>query len=100
MPSPSFRRQVTDQLPYFAQRIRLSQHALELLYIAILCFVGTSLLLASAFGVGSTVLPWVITGIFLMGVALLIGALVLEFVEMWIGLKTIDIELQGISGKD
>jgi hypothetical protein len=30
----------------------------------------------------------------------LIGALVLEFVEMWIGLKTIDIELQGLSGKD
>jgi len=73
---------------------------LELLYIAILCFVGTSLLLASAFGVGSTVLPGVITGVFLMGVALLIVALVLEFVEMWIGLKTIDIELQGISGKD
>jgi len=53
--TPVRRRQVTDQLPYFAQRIRLSQHALELLYIAILCFVGTSLLLASAFGVGSGV---------------------------------------------
>ncbi len=98
--TPVRRRQVTDQLPYFAQRIRLSQHALELLYIAILCFVGTSLLLASAFGVGSPVLPGVITGIFLLGVVLLIVALVLEFVEMWIGLKTIDIELRGISGED
>ena len=37
------RRQVLGvQLTYFARRIRLSQRALELLYIAILCFVLTS----------------------------------------------------------
>jgi hypothetical protein len=47
--TPDRRRQITDQLPYLVQHIRLNQHALELLYIAILCFVGTSLLLASAF---------------------------------------------------
>ncbi len=95
---PDRRRQVTDQLPFFARRIRLSQHALELLYIAILCFVVTSLLLASTFWVGAPTLPLVITLIFLAGVSLLIVALVLEFVEMWIGLKTIDIELRDTMG--
>ena len=94
--TPDRRRQITDQLPYFVQRIRLSQHALEFLSIAILCFVGTSLLLASAFWVGTSTLPLVITVLFLAGVALLIVALVLEFVEMWIGLKTIDIEMRDV----
>jgi hypothetical protein len=92
--TPDRKCQILDQLPYFARRIRLSQYALELLYIAILCFVGTSFLLASAFWVGAPTLPLVITLIFLTGVSLLIVALGLEFVEMWIGLKTIDIEMR------
>jgi hypothetical protein len=86
--------QILDQLPFFAKRLRLSQHALELLYIAILCFVVTSLLLASVVWVGPPTLPLMIVLLFLAGVLLLIMALVLEFVEMWIGLKTIDIELR------
>jgi len=44
--------------------------------------------------VGPPTLPLMITLLFLAGVLLLIMALVLEFVEMWIGLKTIDIELR------
>ena len=86
--------QILDQLPFFAKRLRLSQHALELLYIAILCFVVTSLLLASVVWVGPPTLPLMIALLFLAGVLLLIMALVLEFVEMWIGLKTIDSELR------
>jgi hypothetical protein len=54
------------------------------------------LLLASAFWVGAPTLPLVITLIFLAGVSLLIVALGLEFVEMWIGLKTIDIEMRDV----
>jgi hypothetical protein len=46
--------------------------------------------------VGTPTLPLVITVVFLAGVALLLVALVLEFVEMWIGLKTIDIELRDV----
>ncbi len=90
--SPARRKQVLDQLPYFDRRIRLSQHALELLYLAILCFVVTSLLLASTLWVGPPALPLVVAIVFIIGVALLILALGLEFVEMWIGLKTIEIE--------
>ncbi len=90
--TPDRRQQVTEQLPYFDKRIRFSQHALELLYVAILCFVGTSLLLASTLWVGPPALPIVITTVFVAGVALLSLALGLEFVEMWIGLKTIEIE--------
>ncbi len=90
---PDRRRQVTAQLPYFDRRMRLSQHALELIYIAILCFVLTSLLLASALWAGPPVLPIVVMTIFIVGVAVLIGALVLEFVEMWLSLRTIEIEM-------
>ncbi len=94
---PDRRTQVLDQLPYFERRIRLSQHALEMLYLSILCFVVTSLLLASALWVGPPVLPVIIAILFVVGVALLILALGLEFVEMWIGLKTIEIETRDTS---
>ena len=88
------RRQVLGvQLTYFARRIRLSQRALELLYIAILCFVLTSLMLA----VTTFIPPWmvsvIVTTLFALGVGLLIVALVLEFVEMRLGLRTIQIEV-------
>ena len=96
--TPVRRKQVQDQLPHFVRRIRLSQQSLELLYIAILCFVVTSLLLASALWVGPPALPIVITIVFVTGVLLLILALGLEFVEMWIGMKTIEIETRDASG--
>ena len=91
------RQQVKDQLPYFDKRIRFSQHALELVYVSILCFVGTSLLLALPLWMGSPALPIVVTTVFVAGVVLLILALGLEFVEMWIGLKTIEIETRDTS---
>jgi hypothetical protein len=90
--TPARRRQVLDQLPHFARRIRLSQQSLEMLYLAMVCFVLTSLLLAALLWVGLTALPGVIATLFVIGVGLLIAALGLEFVEMWIGLKTIAIE--------
>lgn len=89
---PDRRQQVLDQLPYLAKRIRLSQRSLEMLYLAILCFVMTSLLLAAMLWVGASALPSVTAALFAIGVVLLIAALGLEFVEMWIGLKTIEIE--------
>ncbi len=91
------RQQVLEQLPYFRKRIRYSQHALELLYLSILVFVVTSLLLASALWVGPLAPPVVIPLIFVAGVALLILALGLEFVEMWVGLKTVEIETRDAS---
>ncbi len=90
------RRQVMAQLAYFDRRMRLSQHALELIYIAIICFVLTSLLLATVLWAASPVLPVVIAAIFVVGVGVLIGALVLEFVEMWLSLQTIKIEMTGL----
>src|SRR5713101_8476059 len=93
---PDRRQQVLAQLVYFDRRMRLSQHALELIYLAILCFVLTSLLLATVLWASRPVLPVVIAVIFVVGVAVLIGALVLEFVEMWLSLQTIKIEMTGI----
>ncbi len=88
------RAQVLAQIPFFRKRIRFSQHALESIYLAIICFILTSFLLATTLWVGPPVLPAVIAAVFVIGVALLIVALGLEFVELWIGLKTIDIETQ------
>jgi len=93
------RRQFRDQLPHFARRIRLSRQSLELLYIAMPCFVVTSLLLASTLWVGPAEFPIVITIVFVTGVLLLILALGLEFVEMWNGMKTIEIETRDASGE-
>lgn len=90
------RQQIATELPLFWRRIRLSQWSLDMIYVAIVCFVLTSLLLASGLWIGPPVLPIVITMIFVLGVALLIVALALEFVEMGISLRTIRIEMDAI----
>ncbi len=87
------RLQITSELRLFWQRIRLSQWSLDMIYVAIVCFVITSLLLTSGLWIGPPVLPIIITVIFAVGVMLLIVALILEFVEMSISLRTIAIEM-------
>ena len=94
---PARRQQIVTELGFFRRRIRFSQWSLEMIYGAIVCFVVTSLLLASSLWIGPPVLPIVITMIFVVGVALLIVALILEFVEMWISLRTIEIELSNVA---
>ncbi len=88
------RGQIADQLRLFEQRLRLSQRALELLYLAIICFVLTSFLLASTVWLG--VLARTTVTIFVLGVALLLMALVVQFLEMRVGLKTIQIEVDSV----
>jgi uncharacterized membrane protein (DUF485 family) len=90
------RQQIAKELALFWRRIRLSQWSLDMIYAALVCFVLTSLLLASGLWLGPPVLPIVITLTFVVGVALLIVALVLEFVEMGISLRTITIEMDGM----
>lgn len=95
-PSDETRRaQILEQIVLFIQRIHLSQRALELLYIAIVCFVLTSLLLAAAPWVGGPVMPASTAGVFVAGVVFLLLALLLEYREMHVGLKTIAIEVEG-----
>jgi hypothetical protein len=52
--------------------------------------------LATVLWTGSPALPILIAAIFVVGVGVLIGALVLEFVEMWLSLQTIKIEMSGL----
>jgi len=86
------REAVRAQIVLFDRRIRLSQRALELLYGAIVSFVTTTLLLAVAPWMGQTAVPSpLIAGIFIVGIASLLLALVLEFLEMRAGLSTIAI---------
>lgn len=92
--SPGRRRQIADQLELFRRRIRLSQSSLELIYLSILCFVITALLLASAMWMPRLSHPVVVSAVFVAGVVLLLASVVLEFVEMWVGLRTIDIEIR------
>ena len=73
--TPERRQEAVEQLVLFMRRLRLSQGALQLLYIAILCFVATSLLLASASWMSLPVLLALITVVFVGGVSLPIAAL-------------------------
>ena len=95
-PDEERRLQIVEQLAVFKRRVHLSQRALELLYLAIVCFVLTSLLLAAAPWVGSFAVAALPTAIFIAGVGLLLLALLLEYREMQLGLRTIDIEVEGI----
>jgi len=87
------RAQIVEQLVLFNQRIHLSQRALELIYIAIVCFVLTSLLLAAAPWVSGIVVPAITAGVFIVGVVFLLLALLLEYREMHLGLMTVGIEI-------
>jgi hypothetical protein len=87
------REAIRAQVVLFEKRIRLSQRALESLYGAIGFFVTTTFLLAVAPWIGQTAVPTPVTGgIFILGIASLLLALVLEFLEMRAGLSTIAIE--------
>ena len=90
------RAQLAAQLRLFYRRIRLSQWSLDMLYVAILCFVLTSFLLASQL-FGPHIAAATLLSIFAVGVAVLVVALVLEFIEMWIALTTIRIEMRDVS---
>ncbi len=89
------REQIVAQLALFQRRIGLSQRALEFLYLATVVFVVTSLLLAATPWIGQDA-PSVLTGgIFFVGVVLLLVALVLEYCEMRLGLRTVALEIGG-----
>lgn len=87
--------QLRDQLVLFERRIRFSQRALESLQISMLCFVMTSMFLASTTWVRGVLITVVIAALFFGGVSLFLIALLLEFLEMRAGLKTIGIEIKG-----
>ncbi len=89
------RDQIVAQLALFKKRICLSQRALECIYLAMVAFVVTSLLLAATPWIGGEVTPALTGGVFVVGVGLLLVALVLEFWEMHLGLRTVNIEIGG-----
>jgi hypothetical protein len=92
-PQDPRREPLRRQLEQFARRIRLSQWALEFLYISIVCFVTTSLILASSAWVGGPELLVLVALLFLVGVAFFLIALLVEYMEMRLALNTIVIEI-------
>jgi hypothetical protein len=88
--------QIARQLPLFERRIRLSQRALDLLYLALVCFVLTSLLLAATRWLGGLARLAPEAGLFVLGVGFLLAALIAEYLEMRVGLETIAIETEDL----
>jgi uncharacterized protein DUF2721 len=91
------RGQLRVQLRLFDRRIRLSQWALDMIYVAMLCFMSTSLLLVFGVWFGAPIVSVATVALFAIGVAVLVVALALEFVELWMSLKTIHIEMQDVT---
>ncbi len=89
------REQIVEQLVVFRRRVRLSQRSLQSVYLAMVAFVVTSLLLAAMPWIGGEATAALIAAVFLLGVVLLLGTLVLEFWEMYLGLQTVDMEIGG-----
>ena len=94
--SAARRDQLATQLGLFERRLRLSQRALEFLLAALLIFVLTSLLLATGAWPGNRI--FTVGGVvsFVGGVECVFAALLVEFLEMRTGLRTIDLEMQDI----
>ncbi len=89
------RAQIVEQLAVFRLRVRLSQRALQSVYLAMVAFVLTSLLLAATPWLGGEGAPRLVAAVFLLGVVFLLVTLVLEFWEMYLGLRTVDMEIGG-----
>jgi hypothetical protein len=89
------RDQIVAQLALFRTRLSLSQRALECIYLALVTFVLTSLVLAATPWIGGAAPPALSAGVFVFGVVLLLVALALEFWEMHLGLRTVDAEIGG-----
>ncbi len=85
--------EIETQLAFFRQRISISQRALEAVYLAMVAFVVTSLLLAATPWIGARVTTPLAGAVFLLGVVLLLVTLVLEFWEMRLGMRTVDLEI-------
>lgn len=92
------RDEILAQLALFRSRIALSQRALECNYVAMVTFMVTSLLLVATPWLRGGGAPAVTMGVFVIGVLLLLIALVPEFWEMHLGLRTVDIEIGGATG--
>jgi uncharacterized protein DUF2721 len=89
------RKQIIKQVGLFRRRMWLSQHALEFIYMAVVCFVITSLFLASETFMLGVITPHLTAAMFILGVAFLLLALLFEFLELRTGLQTIGIEIAG-----
>ena len=87
------REPLRRQLEQFERRIRLSQWALEFLYISIVCFVTTSLVLASSAWIGGSGHLVLVALLFVVGVGFFLIALLVEYMEMRLALSTITIEI-------
>jgi hypothetical protein len=98
------REQIVAQLELFNRRIWLSQRALEFLYVAVVCFVLSSIFLASesVLFLASqpfrflSVTPFVTATMFMLGVSCLLLALIFAFTEIRISLHTLRIEIKGL----
>jgi hypothetical protein len=92
---PTGRREsIRAQVALFERRLRTSQHALESIYVAIFFFVATAMLLAAAPWLGRA--PVAAAAVFTLGIAFLLLAIVLEFLEMRVGHETIALELRSL----
>ena len=90
------RENIRAQLALFEKRLRTSQHALESLYVAIFCFVATAMLLAATPWLGRMPVLPVAGALFTIGIAFVLLAIVLEFLEMRVGLETVVLELRSL----
>src|SRR3989441_12524472 len=95
-PDAAVRREaIRAQITLFEKRLRTSQHALESIYLAIFCFVATAMLLATAPWLGRATMVGA-GAVFTLGIAFVLLAIVLEFLEMRAGLETMAIELRSL----
>lgn len=86
--TPARRQSVQQQLDWFRLRIRLSHAAHMLLYLAVLCFVGTVAMM-SLQPRTATACVWV----FFSGTLLLLIAVLLQLVELSTAHRTIERDL-------
>jgi TRAP-type C4-dicarboxylate transport system permease small subunit len=86
---------IADQMKTFRERISLVAWAVRLLYAAVACFASMALVISAT--MWRRVLEFVTLPMFVVGISLMLGAILLQLIELQLANRTISTEVRDIT---
>jgi TRAP-type C4-dicarboxylate transport system permease small subunit len=86
---------IADQMKTFRDRISLVAWAVRLLYAAVACFASMALVISAT--MWRRVLEFVTLPMFVVGISLMLGAILLQLIELQLANRTISTEVRDIT---
>jgi TRAP-type C4-dicarboxylate transport system permease small subunit len=93
--SPHRKSLIADQMTTFRERISLVTWAVRLLYAAVACFASMALVISAT--MWRRVLQTITLPMFVVGISLMLGAILLQLIELQLANRTISTEVRDIT---